>query len=207
MLTTRVCIAFMLLVFFLSACAHGPVYTAKNEGEAIKRDYQDRKLQELYSQNQGLLKELYNRFASSRIDIYKEGLGFTDFTSTKNVRTYYLMVKVKPQDIMYKEMKSKSQDRFAEVLQKNVPMYLKHIRKGDLDGKSVDGLTFGVYWPVRDVCDTYGGFIEYIEIYTPKQFVSEYLDGKITFQEMLLDAEVITSLDKGPATSVKPVFK
>lgn len=207
MLTTRVCAAIVILMFILSACAHGPVYTAKNEGEAIKRDYQDRKLQELYNQNQGLLKDLYARFTSSRVDIYREGLGFTDFTSTKNVRTYYLMVKVKPQDIMYKEMKSKSQERFAEVLQKYAPLYLKYMKKSDLAIQSIEGLTFGVYWPVRDVCDTYGGFIEYIEIYTPKQFVNEYLDGKITFQEMLLDAEVITSLDKGPATSVKPVFK
>jgi hypothetical protein len=207
MMTARGCIAFTLVAFFLCACAHGPVYTAKNEGEAIKRDYQDRKLQEIYSQNQGLLKELYTRFTSSGIDIYKEGLGFTDFTSTRNVRTYYLMVKVKPQEIMFKEMKSKSQERFAEVLQKYVPKYLKYMKKSDLDITSIEGLTFGVYWPVRDVCDTYGGFIEYIEIYTPKQFVNEFLDGKISLQEMLLDSEVITSLDKGPATSVKPVFK
>jgi hypothetical protein len=207
MMTTRGCIAVMILAVFLGACAHGPVYTAKNEGEAIKKDYQDKKLQELYGQNQSLLKELYRRYTSSGVDIYKDGLGFTDFTSTRNVRTYYLMVKVKPQDIMFKEMKSKSQERFAEVLQKYTPMYLKYMKKSDLDIKSIDGLTFGVYWPVRDVCDTYGGFIEYIEVYTPKQFVNEYLDGKITFQEMLLDAEVITSLDKGPATSVKPVFK
>lgn len=207
MTTLRVCIVFTVLVFFLGACAHGPVYYAKSEGEAIKKDYQDKKLQELSNQNQGLLKELYARFTSARADINREGLGFTDFTSTKNVRTYYLMVKVRPQEILYKEMKSKSNERFAEVLQKYVPKYLKYMKKSDLDIKSIDGLTFGVYWPVRDVCDTYGGFIEYIEIYTPKQFVNEFLDGKITFEEMILDSEVITSLEKGSATSVKPVFK
>ncbi|MCG7851709.1 MAG: hypothetical protein MIO92_04230, partial [Methanosarcinaceae archaeon] len=178
---------FMIVVFFLSACAHGPVYTAKSEGDAIKKDYQDKRLQELYNQNQNLLKELYARFTSSRVDIYKDGLGFTDFTSTKNVRTYYLMVKVRPQEIMYKEMKYTPEERFSEVLQKYVPKYIKYIKKSDFDIRSIEGLTFGIYWPVRDVCDTYGGFIEYIEIYTPKQFVNEYLDGKITFQEMLLD--------------------
>jgi hypothetical protein len=207
MAIARTCVAFMLLVFFLGACAHGPVYYAKNDGEAIKKDYQDKKLQELYGQNQGLLKELYRRFTSSGVDVNKEGLGFTDFTNTRNVRTYYLMVKIRPQETLYKEMKSKSNERFAEVLQKYAPKYLKYMKRSDLDIQSIEGLTFGVYWPVRDVCDTYGGFIEYIEIYTPKQFVNEYLDGKITFQEMLLDTEVITSLDKGSATSVKPVFK
>jgi hypothetical protein len=207
MLNTKGCIVVIVLAFFLCACAHGPVYTAKNEGEAIKKDYQDKMLQELYSQNQGLLKGLYTRFTSSGVDIYKDGLGFTDFTSTKNVRTYYLMVKVRPQEIMFKEMKSASQERFSEVLQKYAPKYIKYMKRSDLDIKSIEGLTFGIYWAVRDVCDTYGGFIEYIEMYTPKQFVNEFLDGKISFQEMLLDSEVITSLDKGPATNVKPVFK
>ena len=201
------CLFVAIFAFFLSACAHGPVYYAKSEGEAIKKDYQDKRLQELYNQNQNLLRELYRRFTSSSVDIYKEGLGFTDFTSTKNVRTYYLMVKVRPQEIMYKEMKGTSDERFSEVIQKYAPKYLKYMKKSDLDIKSIEGLTFGVYWPVRDVCDTYGGFIEYIEVYTPKQFVNEYLDGKINFQEMLLDSEVITSLNQGPATSVKPVFK
>jgi hypothetical protein len=201
------CFILIIVVFFLSACAHGPVYTAKSEGEAIKKDYQDKRLQELYNQNQNLLRELYKRFTSSQVDIYKDGLGFTDFTSTKNVRTYYLMAKVRPQEIMYKEMKCTSDERFSEVIQKYAPKYLKYMKKSDLDIKSIEGLTFGVYWPVRDVCDTYGGFIEYIEFYTSKQFVNEYLDGKITFQEMLLDSEVITSLNQGPATSVKPVFK
>ena len=44
-------------------------------------------------------------------------------------------------------------------------------------------------------------------MYTPKQFVNEFLDGKITFQDMLLDSVVVTSLDNRPAKSVKPVFK
>jgi hypothetical protein len=198
---------FLIMVFFLSGCAHGPVYTAKSEGEAIKKDYQDRRLQELYSQNQNLLKELYTRFTTARVDIYKEGLGFTDFTNQRNMRTYYLMVKVRPQEIAYKGDKPKADERFSEVLQKHAPKYLKYLRKSDLDIKSIEGLTFGVYWAVRDVCDTYGGFIEYIEFYTPRQFVNEFLDGKITFQEMLLDTEVIRSLEKGQPTSVKPVFK
>ena len=201
------CFILIIVVFFLSACAHGPVYYAKSEGEAIKKDYQDKRLQELYNQNQNLFRELYARFTSSQVDIYKDGLGFTDFTNTKNVRTYYLMAKVRPQEIMYKEMKCTSDERFSEVIQKYAPKYLKFMKKSDLDIKSIEGLTFGVYWPVRDVCDTYGGFYEYIEMYTPKQFVNEFLDGKITFQKMLLDSVVVTSLDNRPATSVKPVFK
>lgn len=204
----RCCIVLLVAAAcFLNGCAHGPVYMAKTEGEAIKKDYQDGRLQELYSRNQGLLKTLYTRFTSSHVDIYKEGLGFTDFTNTRNVRTYYLMVKVRPQDIMYKETKSNPDQRFSEVIQKHAPRYLKYMKPSDLDISSVEGLTFGIYWPVRDVCDTYGGFIEYIELHIPKQFVREYLDGTITFQEMLLDTEVITSLNRGQPTNVKPVFK
>jgi hypothetical protein len=196
------------VVFLLSACAHGPVYTAKSEGDAIKKDYQNRRLQDLYGQNQNLLKQLYTRFTTSRVDIYKEGLGFAEFTDQRNNRTYYLMVKVRPQEIMYKgEKNTQPEERFSQVLQQYAPKYLKYMQKSDLDIKSVEGLAFGIYWPVRDVCDTYGGFIEYIEFYTPKQFVNEYLDGKITFQEMLIDTEVIRSLNKGHPTSVKPVFK
>jgi hypothetical protein len=201
------CLFVAIFAFFLSACAHGPVYTAKNEGEAIKTGYQDKRLQEINSQNQALLKEIYARFTAAKIDFYKEGLGFTDVTSEKGIRMYYLMVKVRPQEITYKEMKGTSDERFSEVIQKYAPKYLKYMKKSDLDIKSIEGLTFGVYWPVRDVCDTYGGFYEYIEMYTPKQFVNEFLDGKITFQKILLDSVVVTSLDNRPATSVKPVFK
>lgn len=198
----------LVVVFLLSACAHGPVYTAKSEGDAIKKDYQNRRLQDLYGQNQNLLKQLYTRFTTSSVDIYKEGLGFAEFTDQRNNRTYYLMVKVRPQEIMYKgEKNTQPEERFSQVLQQYAPKYFKYMQKSDLDIKSVEGLAFGVYWPVRDVCDTYGGFIEYIEFYTPKQFVNEYLDGKITFQEMLLDTEVIRSLNKGHPASVKPVFK
>lgn len=193
--------------FFLSACAHGPVYTAHSESEAIKKDYQDRRLQELYRQNQNHLRAIYGRFTAAGINMYKEGLGFTDFTSEKNVRTYYLMVKVKPEEITYKEMKSTSEGRFADAMLKHAPKYLKYIKKSDLDIQSIEGLTFGVYWAVRDVCDTYGGFIEYVELYIPKQFVNEYLDGRISFQEMLVDSEVIKSLDKSQPSNVRPVFK
>jgi hypothetical protein len=201
------CLFVVIFAFFLSACAHGPVYTAKNEGEAIKTGYQDTRLQELNNQNQALLKEIYTRFTTAKVDFYKEGLGFADVTTDKGTRMYYLMVKIRPQEIMYKEMKCTSQERYSEVLQKYAPKYVKFMKKSDLNVKNIDGLTFGVYWPVRDVCDTYGGFIEYIELYTPTRFVNEFLDGKITFQKMLLDSAVVTSLDNRPATSVKPVFK
>ena len=200
-------IILFIVVFFLSACAHGPVYTAKNESDAIKKNYHNSRLQAIYNQNQGLLSELYTRFTASRIDIYREGLGFTDFTNQKDEKMYYLMVKVRPQEITYKEKTSTSDQRFSEALQTYAPKYLKYLKNSDLNRQSIDGITFGVYWAVRDVCDTYGGFIEYVEFYIPKQFINEFLDGKITFQEMLLDTEVLTSLDKRHPTNVKPVFK
>ncbi len=75
----------------------------KKRGEAIKKDYQDKRLQDLYSQNQNLLKEIYTRFTASRVDFYKEGLGFTEFTNQRNTRTYFLMVKVRPRRLYTKE--------------------------------------------------------------------------------------------------------
>jgi len=207
MLMNKRCLFAVIFAFFVSACAHGPSYTAKNEGEAIKTGYQDNRLQELNNQNQALLKEIYARFYAAKADFYKDGLGFTDVTNEKGTRMYYLMVRIRPQEIMYKGNKPNADERFSEVLQKSTPNYMKVMKKSDLNVKYIDGLAFGVYWAVRDVCDTYGGFIEYIEIYTPKQFVDKFLDGSITFQDMLLVSQVLTSLDQRPATSVKPVFK
>jgi hypothetical protein len=200
-------IVFVVLAFILCACASGPVYYAKTPSEAIKPSYDEKRLQDLYDQNKALLNELYTRFTASKVDIYKEGLGFTGLTSRNKERLHYLMVKVRPQDIMYKETKCTPEERFGEVLQTYFPKYLKMMKKKDLDVNDVEGLLFGVYWPVRDVCDTYGGFLEYIEIYFSQKDVYEFLDGKITFQEAVMDSEVITSLNMGPATSVKPVFK
>ena len=37
MLMNKRCLFAIIFAFFVSACAHGPVYTAKNEGEAIKK--------------------------------------------------------------------------------------------------------------------------------------------------------------------------
>ena len=54
MLMNKRCLFAVIFAFFVSACAHGPVYTAKSEGGAIKKDYQNRRLQDFYSQNQNL---------------------------------------------------------------------------------------------------------------------------------------------------------
>jgi hypothetical protein len=72
-----------------------------------------------------------------------------------------------------------------------------------MDG--VDGLAFGVYWPVRDLsqCDTYGGFLEYTIIYFHKDDFVSLIEKRATLSEAVENAEVVTSLARKPARSVR----
>jgi hypothetical protein len=88
------------------------------------------------------------------------------------------------------------------------PKYLKFMKSSDLDRDDIEGLEFGIYWPVRDYsqCNTYGGFIEYIHIYFKKDEAQDVIDGRRDYADSLQDAEIITSLGLQPAKSVRPVF-
>lgn len=214
----KVCLLVMF-AFLLCSCAHGPVYVAKNESEAIKTAYDDQGSQKLYNDNKALLGEIYSRFTKEKVDFSPGGLGFTSLKSKSKERVHYLMVNVRPQEIMYKQMRCTDEDRtmhkelkcteeerFSEVLQKYIPKYVKQMKASDLDKNGIDGLAFGVLWPVRDVCDTYGGFLEYINVYFPRQDARDLLDGSMTFEEAVQNAQVVTSLNQKPAMTVKPVF-
>ncbi len=105
---------------------------------------------------------------------------------------------------MFGEVQTKPRDRFVEVYKHQFEKNLRLMKPGDLqDG--VEGLAFGVYWPVRDLsqCNTYGGFLEYTIIYFPKTDFIDLSAENITLTEAVENAEIVTSLDRKPAISIK----
>jgi hypothetical protein len=181
---------------------------ATSESDAIMKGYTDKRLQQLHQENEALLRELYLRFTKANVNIYKEGIGLSMLTDQKNEKLHYIMVNVRPGEIKFDETATKPEQRFSKVLGTYVQKYFGYMKKSDIDRPDIEGLAFGVYWPVLDFsqCDTYGGFIEYINIYFPKQDVYDLLDGKETFQQAVQNSEVVTSLNLGKPTSVRPVF-
>ena len=201
----KCCIGFLL--FILCSCAAGPVYIAKNESEGIKHVYNETTLQKLYDQNVDLLKDIYFRYSASHVGIVPDGIGFTPLNDENNQRLLYLMVYVRPPEISFDGNTTKAENRFSYAIQQ-VLRFMKLITSKDLDRDDVEGLAFGLYWPVRDFsqCDQYGGYIEYLQVFFKKGDAEDVLDGRRDYIDALADAEVITSLDLQPARDVRPVF-
>jgi hypothetical protein len=196
-----------LMLFIFCSCAAGPVYVAKNESESIKRVYGDAKSQELFDKNTDLFKDIYLRYSTSHINFYNEGIGITTLKDEKNKALHYLMVYIRPPEISFDGNTTKPEERFSYALLE-VPRYLKLIKNKDLDRTGIEGLAFGIYWPVRDFsrCQENGGFIEYLYVYFTKDDAQDILDGKKDYKKTIVNSEVITSLDLKPAQSVRPVF-
>jgi len=196
-----------LMLFILCSCAAGPVYMAKNESESIKRVYGDAKSQELFDKNTDLFKDIYFRYSTSHINFYNEGIGITTLKDEKNNILHYLMVYIRPPEISFDGNTTKPEQRFSYALLE-VPRYLKLLKSKDLERDGIEGLAFGIYWPVRDFsqCQENGGFVEYLYVYLNKDDAQDILDGRRDYKTALVDSEVITSLDLKPAKSVRPVF-
>jgi hypothetical protein len=195
------------MLFILCSCAAGPVWMAKNESEAIKTVYGDTKSQELFNKNTDLFKDIYFRYSTSHINFYNEGIGITTLKDEKNNILHYLMVYIRPAEISFDGNTTKPEQRFSYVLLE-VPRYLKLLKSKDLERDGIEGLAFGIYWPVRDFsrCQENGGFVEYLYVYLNKDDAQDILDGRRDYKTALVDSEVITSLDLQPAKSVRPVF-
>jgi hypothetical protein len=189
-----------LMLFMFCSCAAGPVWVAKNESESIKRIYGDTKSQELFDKNTDLFKDIYLRYSTSHINIYNEGLGIATLRDLNNNTHHYLMAYIRPAAISFDGNTTKPEERFSYALLQ-VPQYLKFIKSQDLERDGIEGLAFGVYWPVRDFsqCQENGGFIEYLYVYLRKDDAQDILDGKKDYKTILADSEVITSLDLKPA--------
>jgi len=196
-----------LMLFILCSCAAGPVWMAKNESEAIKTVYGDTKSQELFNKNTDLFKDIYFRYSTSHINFYNEGIGITTLKDEKNNILHYLMVYIRPPEISFDGNTTKPEQRFSYALLE-VPRYLKLLKSKDLERDGIEGLAFGIYWPVRDFsqCQENGGFVEYLYVYLNKDDAQDILDGRRDYKTALVDSEVITSLDLKPAKSVRPVF-
>jgi hypothetical protein len=195
------------MLFIFCSCAAGPVYMAKNESESIKRVYGDTKSQELFDKNTDLFKDIYLRYSTSHINIYNDGIGITTLKDNKNKTLHYLMAYIRPAEISFDGNTTKPEQRFSYALLE-VPRYLKLMKSNDLERNGIEGLAFGIYWPVRDFsqCQSNGGFIEYLYVYLTKDDAQDILAGRKDYKTTLVYSEVITSLDLQPAKSVRPVF-
>lgn len=199
-------VSLLVIIFFLNSCASGPIYMAQKEAEAIKTNYQSLELRRLHIENERVLRDIYNRFMNLKTYFVKEGLGIMAIKGEKDVLRYYLMVCIRPSEIRFDVNKTDERIRFSQIVYVYLPKYLTYIKKHDIS--NLDGLTFGIYWPVRDSsqCMDYGGFIEYAHFNIPKEELYALLDGKKDIREVLKGSEIITSFNLEPPKSVRIEF-
>ena len=192
----KMCVVF-LACLFLASCTVGPVHMAKTEDESIKNSYEETQLKNLYDKNKPLLHDIYVRLKSNQINIYREGIGFTTLRDPVNGAHYYLMVNVRPPEIVFDESTSKPEQRYSKVMGTYVEKYLTYVKKSDIDSAGVEGLSFGVYWPVRDYsqCKENGGFLEYVIVHLSKDDLNSLYNKKRTFADVAAHTDVIASLD------------
>ncbi len=202
MKTVLVC-AFSLCVLVLVSCS-GPVYIAKSQNEGIKTSYVDPALSDLSAKYRPVLDKIYARYQSAGVDVYPNGIGFATLSDLEGKKLHYLMVQVRPRNIMFGEVQTKPDERFSEVFKHHFEKNLRYLKAEDVSMDGVDGVAFGVYWPVRDLsqCDKNGGFIEYTIAYFSKSAFIDLAEQRATLSETIADAEVITSLGKQPAKEV-----
>jgi hypothetical protein len=199
----------ILLALSLASCAAGPVYIAKTESEGIKDSYNDIQLRTMYEKNRPLLHEVYTRLTSSHINVYPEGLGFITVQDNAGGTHNYLMVNMRPQEIVFDMITSKADQRVSTVLREYLEKYLTYVKMSDIQLSGAEGLSLGVYWPVRDYlqCHENGGFIEYVIVSLSKDDLNNIFGGKTTLKNLLATREIIASLDLKEAVHLKPAYQ
>ncbi|MBP1750538.1 MAG: hypothetical protein H6Q52_3077 [Deltaproteobacteria bacterium] len=198
----------LLLAALVCSCAPGAQYYAKSESDSIKKNYTDKRVQSLYEANSSLFKDIYNRYNSNNVGLYRDGIGVTTLEDYDKQQLHYLMVYVRPKDASFDMNTTKPEQRLATIIRDFVPKHIKMINPKDLDRNDIDGLAFGIYWAARDhsQCDMYGGHIEYVHIFFPKSAAQSYLNGNLSLAEAIDQSEVMASTDLRPAQSIRPVF-
>ncbi len=193
-----------LLIFILVSGCTGPVQVARDEKEGLKSDYQDAQLADLSRKYANLLSSIYARYRMSKVGVAKGGLGFTSLTDLNGKRSTYLLVQIRP-DVNLDKNTTTGEQRLQLILRRYFEPNLRVLNKEDVALDDVNGLAFGVSWPVRDFtqCDTAGGFVEYVLAYIAKRDFFSILDGSETVSQVLGKSEVITSLDLASPRSIK----
>ncbi|MCS7280724.1 MAG: hypothetical protein NZ583_03735 [Desulfobacterota bacterium] len=194
MKTNRVLPLFIFL-FGIFGCAAGPRYYAVKPSEVIRSNYETVRQNELFYKSEELLREIYARFTALGCKFVKEGLGIMAVKDEEEKLLYYLMILVRPHDLAFDLRATSEKTRFSEIVHVYLPRYVFSIKKEDL--VNFDGLTIGIYWPVRDfsVCKEYGGFIEYAHFNIPKMEVYELIDKRRTLSDVLKNSEIIISFN------------
>lgn len=198
----------LVLAALVVSCTPGPTYYAKSESDSIKKNYNDKHVQSLYQANSSLFKEIYNRYNSANVGVYQDGIGITTLQDYDKTTLHYIMVYVRPKEASFDMNSTKPEQRIAAIFKDFVPKYIKMINSRDLDKDDIEGLAFGIYWAARDhsQCDTYGGHIEYLYIFFPKNAAQAYLNGNLSLAEAIDQSEVMSSTDLKPAQAIRPVF-
>jgi hypothetical protein len=198
-------IACALSASLLLSCSVGKVYVAHTEAEAIRSSYQDQHLSQLSNQHQPFLKALYERLTQEGLHPYPNGIGFTRLSGEGAKKYDYLLVEVRPPEILFDQRNTTAEVRFNEVLHHQFEKNLNHMKEDDLQIDGVDGLAFGLYWPVRDFskCDQNGGFLEYITVYFTKAEFLKMKAKQLSFAQAANNGQVVTSLNLQPAKFVK----
>jgi hypothetical protein len=199
----------IVLTLSLLSCATGPVYIAKTESEGIKSSYDDIQLRNMYQRNQSLLREVYARLTSSHINICPEGLGFTALPDNANGRHNYLMVNIRPQEIVFDMNVSRADQRVSLVLGEYLEKYFTYVKMSDIQSSGAEGLSLGMYWPVRDYsqCQKNGGFVEYLVVSLSKDDLNNIFEGKTTLKNLLSTKDIIASLDLKEAVHMKSAYQ
>ncbi|OPY60911.1 MAG: hypothetical protein A4E57_04331 [Syntrophorhabdaceae bacterium PtaU1.Bin034] len=198
-------IAFFILCAVVSCT--GPVFVAKDANEGIRTSYPDPKLTALSADNHANLRDIYQRYQRAGVDVYPNGIGFTSLSDGQGKKYYYLLVEVRPRDISFGQEQTTPEKRFGEVFERQFEKNLRYLRPQDVQADGIDGLAFGVYWPVRDLsqCDTYGGFLEYAIIYLKKADFIDMINGQMDFSQAAKNAEIVRSLGLQKPDSIRVI--
>lgn len=184
----------VILILLLAACAPS-AYVAYTETEGVKGSYGDPKLVAFNNRYETNLKDIFGRYRQAGINIFKEGIGFTKLVDKDRQVYYYLMVLVKPAEISFDGNTTTPEQRLTAILKRHFEPHLRYLNVRDLEKDDIDGLAFGIYWPVRDFneCSKQGGYLEYAVAYLKKADVITFFKRNLSISELLRDSEIITS--------------
>lgn len=198
----------LFVCILLVSCAMGPVQVAKNESEVFKTTYEDPDLARVYQMNEAALRNIYLTYKSAGIDFYYDGIAVIGLKDPAGrPQEHYVSIKIRPAAIVFEREVSdpdKWPERLKRITHQEFPKYIQYLKKSDLQFKDIEGMAFGIYWPLRDYtqCDKYGGCIEYAIVYLTNQDIADILSGAKSFLDVAKERRVLASFNSNPAETV-----